>query len=92
MLMLEMVWMVVLFLLKWVSKVTRREHPVKGTRKGMTIKICEHCKATEHSKDTCFKLHGYPDWYKKLKKDKQSMSGKASINMVGTPFMRKQVW
>ncbi|KAG8371537.1 hypothetical protein BUALT_Bualt13G0098200 [Buddleja alternifolia] len=23
---------------------------------------CTHCGNTKHTKDTCFKLHGYPDW------------------------------
>ncbi|KAL0430968.1 UNVERIFIED_CONTAM: Retrovirus-related Pol polyprotein from transposon RE1 [Sesamum radiatum] len=27
---------------------------------------CEHCHKTGHSKDTCFRLHGVPDWYKEL--------------------------
>ncbi|KAL0317536.1 UNVERIFIED_CONTAM: Retrovirus-related Pol polyprotein from transposon RE2 [Sesamum angustifolium] len=27
---------------------------------------CTHCDKTGHSKDTCFKLHGTPDWYKEL--------------------------
>lgn len=27
-------------------------------------RIYDYCKATGHLKDACFKLHGYPDWYK----------------------------
>ncbi|KAL0434782.1 UNVERIFIED_CONTAM: Retrovirus-related Pol polyprotein from transposon TNT 1-94 [Sesamum radiatum] len=27
---------------------------------------CENCHKTGHSKDTCLRLHGVPDWYKEL--------------------------
>lgn len=27
--------------------------------------VCDFCKKTGHTKDTCFDLHGTPDWYKK---------------------------
>lgn len=26
--------------------------------------VCEHCKYTGHTKDTCFVIHGYPEWHK----------------------------
>ncbi|XP_019051425.1 PREDICTED: uncharacterized protein LOC109113939 [Nelumbo nucifera] len=49
-----------------------------GTNKGNTKKIdmgrkdrdskyCDHCNVKGHVKETCFKLHGYPEWYKDLK-------------------------
>ena len=24
---------------------------------------CSHCGGSKYTKDTCFKLHGYPDWW-----------------------------
>ncbi|KAL0320346.1 UNVERIFIED_CONTAM: Retrovirus-related Pol polyprotein from transposon RE1 [Sesamum radiatum] len=33
--------------------------------------VCEHCHRTGHNKDTCFKLHGVPDWYKDLHDQKR---------------------
>ncbi|WJZ88913.1 hypothetical protein VitviT2T_008174 [Vitis vinifera] len=27
---------------------------------------CTHCGNTKHTRDTCFKLHGYPDWWNDL--------------------------
>lgn len=33
--------------------------------------ICQFCKRKGHSKDTCFKLHGIPDWYKAMTKKRQ---------------------
>lgn len=47
---------------------------------------CDYCKATGHTRDTCFKLHGYPDLYKQLKKDKAATSGKGYANMTNSPF------
>ncbi|KAL0315884.1 UNVERIFIED_CONTAM: hypothetical protein Sradi_5466600, partial [Sesamum radiatum] len=26
--------------------------------------ICSHCRKPGHAQDTCFQLHGVPDWYK----------------------------
>ncbi|KAF7811806.1 uncharacterized protein G2W53_032782 [Senna tora] len=31
-------------------------------------KYCEHCHMNGHLKEACFKLQGYPNWYKELKK------------------------
>ncbi|KAL0411929.1 UNVERIFIED_CONTAM: hypothetical protein Slati_3782600 [Sesamum latifolium] len=28
--------------------------------------LCESCGRVGHTKDTCFKIHGIPDWYKEL--------------------------
>ncbi|KAF7802862.1 uncharacterized protein G2W53_041973 [Senna tora] len=30
-------------------------------------KYCDHCKVNGHTKDTCFKIHGYLEWWKELK-------------------------
>ncbi|GMY19494.1 hypothetical protein FCV25MIE_14733, partial [Fagus crenata] len=27
--------------------------------------FCTHCKETKHTRETCFKLNGYPDWFRK---------------------------
>lgn len=27
-------------------------------------KYCTHCKVKGHSDEVCFKIHGYPEWYK----------------------------
>lgn len=37
---------------------------------------CTHCGNMKHTKETCFKLHGYPDWWEELKtKKKRELSG-----------------
>ncbi|KAF7835972.1 uncharacterized protein G2W53_010831 [Senna tora] len=30
-------------------------------------KFCEHCNTNGHTKETCFKLHGYLEWFKELR-------------------------
>ncbi|KAF7830791.1 Copia protein [Senna tora] len=47
-------------------------------------RLCNHCNGTGHTRDTCFKLHGYPDWYNDLKEARKgSGSGKkTSVNMA----------
>ena len=42
---------------------------------------CEHCGMTGHTMKNCFKIHGYPDWYKTLKD--QKMQGTVRANLAG---------
>ncbi|KAL0387482.1 UNVERIFIED_CONTAM: hypothetical protein Sradi_2630000 [Sesamum radiatum] len=42
--------------------------------------FCGHCKKTRHA--NCFKLHGYPDWYKDLLD--QKMRHSTNVHMVDT--------
>ncbi|XP_040990746.1 uncharacterized protein LOC121237889 isoform X2 [Juglans microcarpa x Juglans regia] len=32
---------------------------------------CTHCGNAKHTRDTCFKLHGYPDWWHELQARKK---------------------
>lgn len=36
----------------------------KENKKGKMDRFCDHCKMGGHTVDQCFKIHGYPDWYK----------------------------
>lgn len=45
----------------------------KSCKKG--TQFCTHCKSTNHIRDTCFQLNGYPDWYKGAR------IAQASVNM-----------
>lgn len=49
---------------------------------------CAHYGNTKHTKDTCFKLHGYPDWWQDLKAKKKRESGHAAlVNAENTPSL-----
>jgi glutaredoxin len=39
--------------------------------------FCDHCKRMKHTTETCFELHGYPEWWDKGKK---SLKPKTSNN------------
>lgn len=46
---------------------------------------CSHCGKSKHTRETCFKLNGYPDWWDELKARKQrdgtvsGTSGRAAL-------------
>ncbi|KAF7825622.1 NADPH-dependent aldo-keto reductase, chloroplastic-like [Senna tora] len=51
-------------------------------------KFCEHCQQNGHTKEGCFKLIGYPEWWKELKEQKRK-NGKRSVPanlVVETPI------
>lgn len=39
---------------------------------------CSHCSRTRHSREECFHLNGYPEWYQNLKNRKQKLSDQCS--------------
>ncbi|KAL0380888.1 UNVERIFIED_CONTAM: Retrovirus-related Pol polyprotein from transposon TNT 1-94 [Sesamum angustifolium] len=44
---------------------------------------CTHCTRTGHSKESCFKLHGYPEWFKDLTdKRKRYGSDARALNAI----------
>ncbi|KAJ0018682.1 hypothetical protein Pint_11289 [Pistacia integerrima] len=47
---------------------------------------CDFYNNDGHTKETCFKLHGYPDWYKDLKEQKGKTQHKTYANMTDTPL------
>ena len=34
--------------------------------------ICSHCGGKKHTKDTCFHIHGFPEWWEEMKKARQA--------------------
>ena len=36
---------------------------------------CSHCGSAKHTRETCFKLHGYPDWWHELQARKRRDGG-----------------
>nr|DAD28311.1 TPA_asm: hypothetical protein HUJ06_029779 [Nelumbo nucifera] len=49
--------------------------------------FCDHCNMGSHTRDTCFKLHGYPEWYKELKEQRGKVTGGRNVaNMADNPL------
>ncbi|KAL0439625.1 UNVERIFIED_CONTAM: Retrovirus-related Pol polyprotein from transposon RE1 [Sesamum latifolium] len=77
------------------SAMMERGHEYRGgpsqknnmKRKGQVEKrnmICEYCHKSGHNKDTCFKIHGVPEWYKDLtEQKKQNGNGGRAYNANG---------
>ena len=52
-----------------------RQGPFKKiveTSQNKEFQHCEHCGMNGHTMASCFKIHGYPDWYKTLRNRKKS--------------------
>ncbi|KAF7832205.1 uncharacterized protein G2W53_014538 [Senna tora] len=53
-------------------------------------KYCDHCNQNGHTREACFKLIGFPDWFKELKEQRKKAAkkgGSVAINMVAdTPM------
>jgi hypothetical protein len=40
---------------------------------------CSHCNGSRHTKDTCFEIHGYPDWFLEKQKQSKARSNKRPV-------------
>ena len=46
---------------------------------------CTHCGSTKHTQNTCFKLHGYPDWWHELQaRKKPQPAGVPGMAVIAT--------
>ncbi|KAK6150121.1 hypothetical protein DH2020_017646 [Rehmannia glutinosa] len=52
----------------------------RRTREEKAKLLCSHCQEHGHEKSECFRLHGYPDWYKKFKEQR----GRSMVHCVDT--------
>lgn len=65
--------------------VKRRPESSSFRREDKTQLKCSHCGGTKHTKEGCFKIIGYPEWWGDLKQRKiASKDGKANL-AVGDP-------
>lgn len=53
----------------------KKNFPHKGKpdfkNKNVGDRYCNFCKVNGHTREVCFKLNGYPDWFKDLKEKKK---------------------
>ncbi|KAF7807023.1 uncharacterized protein G2W53_039184 [Senna tora] len=67
--------------LTMMAKGARNEGPRRReTKEEKYAKYCDHCHMNGHVKETCFKLQGYPEWYKELKK--KTFNNKKGVNIA----------
>lgn len=52
----------------------------RETKEEKNKKWCDHCKMNGHTLDDCFKVHGYPEWFTKLR-PKGEWKGKYAANV-----------
>ncbi|KAL0429944.1 UNVERIFIED_CONTAM: Retrovirus-related Pol polyprotein from transposon RE2 [Sesamum radiatum] len=48
----------------------------RDLRRDKRSMFCDHCKRSGHLKETCFKLHGTPEWYRDLAEKKRKGAGR----------------
>ncbi|XP_010260173.1 PREDICTED: uncharacterized protein LOC104599359 [Nelumbo nucifera] len=44
---------------------------------------CDHCNRDGHTKESCFKIYDYPDWYKDLREQKGNTQGRGREGFSG---------
>ncbi|TYK18899.1 retrotransposon protein, putative, unclassified, expressed [Cucumis melo var. makuwa] len=53
---------------------------------GKPILVCEHCKKQRHTKDQCWKLHGWPPRGNKRSSNEQQNSGRTNVREIASTF------
>ncbi|KAL0462231.1 UNVERIFIED_CONTAM: hypothetical protein Slati_0110700 [Sesamum latifolium] len=56
---------------QWARKTTEKRKEPQNKRQ----QFCNQCNRSGHTRESCFKLHGYPDWYKTLMEQRQRNGG-----------------
>ncbi|KAF7802733.1 putative mitochondrial protein [Senna tora] len=49
-------------------------------KKEKASRYCNHCARTGHTAETCFKKHGYPEWFNEYKNSKKGKKSSDSVN------------
>ena len=58
-----------------------RNHPSAGK---YTSLVCGHCGESSHSKQRCYEIIGYPEWWDVSKKPRKKFIGKVMMTMAET--------
>jgi len=51
----------------WSRSETVGRHPLQRHKEDKSYLHCTHCEMKKHTKETCFKIVGYPEWWKDSK-------------------------
>ncbi|KAL3538286.1 hypothetical protein ACH5RR_001652 [Cinchona calisaya] len=51
-----------------------------NNKRNANAQKCEHCGGSKHTKETCFKIHGFPEWWSEYQKKKKGDSGKVAVS------------
>ncbi|KAF7820416.1 uncharacterized protein G2W53_025871 [Senna tora] len=67
------------------SETSRR---LEEKRNDKMIKFCDHCQQNGRTRDACFKIIGYPEWFKELKEQrkKNGRKGNTANMVIETPI------
>ncbi|KAK6121871.1 hypothetical protein DH2020_044386 [Rehmannia glutinosa] len=60
-----------------------RGRGIRRTKEKKAKLTCEHCRAPGHEISECFKLHGYPNWFKDLKEQRRRNSANLVVENAG---------
>ncbi|KAL2932606.1 UDP-glucose 4-epimerase [Bienertia sinuspersici] len=64
--------------------------PKRDWRKDKLDRFCDHCKSKGHTRETCFKLHGFPDWHLAKKGSNTSGTTDGTFDGSGKSFARRK--
>ena len=60
-------------------QMTKTGASASGRKKGKgTDEGCTHCGNPKHTRETCFKIHGYLEWWKDLKKNRETNQNRST--------------
>lgn len=57
----------------------------RGRNNDRTSRTCDYYNASGHTRDTCFQLNGYPNWYQQYKNQREN-ANMTKVEISKTPF------
>ncbi|KAL3510952.1 hypothetical protein ACH5RR_030353 [Cinchona calisaya] len=51
-----------------------------NNKRNANAQKCEHCGGSKHTKETCFKIYGFPEWWSEYQNKKKGDSGKVAVS------------
>lgn len=60
----------------------RTDPKIDGKKQDNSSLYCDYCRSKGHTRDNSFKIHGYPEWYRKMGEGKGKNNTRHIANMV----------